>query len=276
MESFEDQLREALGRFPESALGVIGRWIEIHRSLPSTNDRARALATRGAGEGTVVIAEEQTRGRGRSERTWHSAAGLGLYMSIILRPVAPGSEAPIFGLLAAVAAARAIDARIDWPNDLLVQGRKVAGILTEARSAQEAIRDLVIGIGVNVNHEAGDFPRDIRDAAISLRMATGRRAERVHVAASILVELGGWYTLWSREGRQPVLDAFSSMAVDLVGRRVRVLDDGEGWIGVTDGISRDGALRVRPERDGRHEHHAARAPGGAVEIRYGEVRVVEA
>jgi BirA family biotin operon repressor/biotin-[acetyl-CoA-carboxylase] ligase len=188
-------------------------------------------------------------------------------MSIILRPRAPGSEAPLFGLLAAVAAASALDAGIKWPNDLIVSGKKVAGILTEARSNQQGIRDLVIGIGVNLNQETGDFPPEIRSTATSLRMARGKPIESVNAAGAILAELGRWYTLWSRVGRDPVLERFRTLTGDLVGRRVRVQDGGTVRTGVTDGISHDGALRIRPDDDGSHED--------VLEIRFGDVIRIE-
>ncbi len=259
-------VKGALLRRPAEELGGIGRRIEYHDSIPSTSDRARELAAAGEPEGTVIIAGEQTRGRGRSERSWHSPADLGLYMSVLLRPRAAGTEAPLFGLLAAVAAAGALGATIKWPNDLLLSGRKVAGILTEARSNQQGIRDLVIGIGVNLNQGAEDFPPDIRGSAISLRMARGARVEGVRVAEEILVELGRWYTLWSKAGGGPVLERFRSLSGDLVGRRVRVMDGGRARTGVTGGITSDGALRVRPDDGGAEE---------VLEIRFGEITRIE-
>lgn len=261
-----EALRRALLDHPAEILGVVGRRIEYRDSLPSTSDRARALAAEGEPEGTVIIAGEQTRGRGRSERSWHSPPGLGLYMSVLLRPRAPGSEAPFFGLLAAVATAGALEASIKWPNDLLLEGRKVAGILTEARSNQQGIRDLVIGIGVNLNQKTEDFPPEIRSSATSLGIARGGPVQGIGVAESILVELGRWYTLWSRNGGEPVLEEFRSLCPDLVGRRVRVTDGGSVRIGVTEGITADGALRIRSDDD---------RTGTVMEIRFGEITRIE-
>lgn len=277
-----DRLREALRPPPGETPACIGTRLEHHTSLLSTNDHARALAASGAPEGTVVLAEEQTRGRGRGDRTWHSPAGLGLYLTAILRPPSPAAEAPLFGLLAAVAAAEALGrlapapVALHWPNDVMLQAtgsgagwRKVAGILTEARTSADSIRDLVIGIGVNVNQEGQDFPPSIAARATSLRLALGRSLDRTEVAAKILKALGSWYTLCLREGTGPVLGAYRGVALDLEGRRVRVAGSPEPWTGTTAGITQDGALRVIPDvgRPGTR--------GEAVAIRYGELLSVE-
>ena len=254
--------------------GLIGRRIEHHRTIESTNDRARELAASGEPEGCVVVADEQTRGRGRSTRRWHSAPDLGLYMTVILRPDAAADRAPIFGLLAAVAAASALErvgrtrVLIKWPNDLVVAAdpsgrRKLAGILAESR-ASGRLRDLVIGIGVNVNHEPGDFPEEISGRATSLRILRGHLLDRAMVAGEILTGLDDWYTLWTLQGERPILEAFRSAGLDLEGRRVRVTGGAAAWEGTTAGLAEDGALRVLPMDGSR-----------AVEVRYGEVLRIE-
>lgn len=259
----------------ESRAGIVGRRVELHRTLDSTNDRARELAASGEPEGTVVMAEEQTRGRGRATRSWHSAPGLGLYMTSILRPAASPTQAPMFGLLAAVAVAVSLarissaSVLIKWPNDLMVEDarrkrRKLAGILTEARTGPDLLRDLVIGIGVNVNHGPDDFPSEIAERATSLRMLRGHLVDRIEVAAEILTALDDWYTLWGREGEAPVLDAFRSLSPDIVGQRVSVGSGLETWVGTTAGLTGEGALRVLPDGSRR-----------AVEVRFGEVMRVE-
>ncbi|HEY3175722.1 MAG TPA: biotin--[acetyl-CoA-carboxylase] ligase [Candidatus Polarisedimenticolia bacterium] len=265
----------------DEAAGIIGRRIEYHARIGSTNDRARELGASGEPEGTVVVADEQTRGRGRADRAWHSPSGLGLYMSVLLRPEAHAAEAPIFGLMGAVAAATGLaeeapeSIRIKWPNDLIAQipgdgRRKVAGILSEARTSIDSIRDVVIGFGVNVNHQASDFPHEIASKAVSLSLLTGGPCDRVAVAAAILTAFDTWYTLWRRSGDPPVLQAYRNLALDLTGRRVRVAGaprrpgDGLAWTGTTDGLTPAGALRVIPE-----------AGGEVVEVLYGEVSRVE-
>jgi len=255
---------------------LLGRRIELHPRIGSTNDRARELASQGEPEGTVVVAEEQTLGRGRAARSWHSAAGLGVYLSALLRPETAPSRAPMLGLMAAVAAREALSRRslvplcIKWPNDILAEDRvtgrrrKLAGILVEARTTPEAVRDLVVGAGVNVNHTHEDFPPDIAATATSLRILSGAVHDRAEVAAALIAALEEWYTLWKRRGEGPILEAFRSMAPDLEGRRVRVSDGAAVWVGTSGGLTSDGALRVRPD--------GSSAPR---EVRYGDVTRVE-
>src|SRR5262249_51148011 len=150
----------------EVAPRLTGTWrrIDWHASLDSTQRRATELARDGAEEGTTVIAETQTAGRGRLGRRWHSPPGLNVYASVILRPALPPSEVPQVALVAGLATARAVaaatglDARVKWPNDVLLDGRKVAGILTEMEAELERVRFVIVGIGVNVNAAAETFP----------------------------------------------------------------------------------------------------------------------
>ncbi len=261
-----DRLRADLAARRSDRETIVGRRVEFHPRLDSTNDRARELAASGEPEGTVVLADAQARGRGRGDRSWHSPPGLGVYLSVILRPEAPAAAAPLFGLLASVAAADAFEASIKWPNDVMIAGRKVAGILTEARTSLDAIRDLVVGVGVNVNHEECDFPGSIAHLATSLRLARGRTLDRTDVACDILTALDEWYNLWSREGPAPIRKKYERLAEGLSGRRVVVGGGNGSFTGVTEGLTEDAALRVR--RDG--------GAGEVVEVRYGEVRRVEA
>ena len=260
--------------------GLLGRRVEHHARIDSTSDRARAIAASGEPEGTVVVADEQTAGRGRAERQWHSPASLGLYFSVILRPDAAPADAPLFGLMAAVAVCEAlrhvatIPVRIKWPNDLVVETagvrRKLAGILAEARTTSDGIRDLVIGVGVNVNHQEADFPQGILGRSTSLRILAGRHFTRTAVAAEILTRLDAWYTLWNRFGTAPLLEAYTAAAVDLAGHAVRVtggarhVSTGSEPTGRTAGLGADGALHVIPD-DG----------GEVLIIRYGEVLRLE-
>lgn len=266
---------ERLRSVPGGMAGPVGRRVEHHDRIASTSDRARELAARGEPEGTVVLADEQEKGRGRAARSWHSPARLGVYMSVILRPCVKPADGPLFGLLAAVATAEGVGAmvpapaRIKWPNDVMLHAggarRKVAGILAETRTTPGVIRDLVLGIGVNVNQTEADFPPDLARTATSLRIACGRPLERAAVAAAVLTAIDRWYTLWSRDGVRPVLDAYRRLADDLEGRKVLVGEGKTRWSGTTAGITAEGALLVVPES----------GSGPPVAIRYGDVTRLE-
>jgi BirA family biotin operon repressor/biotin-[acetyl-CoA-carboxylase] ligase len=165
--------------------------VEAWGSLGSTNDRVRALAEEGAGPFTVAIAEEQTAGRGRGGKGWHSPPGLGLWISVLLKP--PAWEAVrLSPLLVGLAACRAVEraapavsARLKWPNDVLLGERKLAGVLCEASAGG----GLVAGVGCNVRHVLGDFPAHLRDSAVSLEMAAGRPVRRSELAGALLGEM---------------------------------------------------------------------------------------
>jgi BirA family biotin operon repressor/biotin-[acetyl-CoA-carboxylase] ligase len=234
-------MRPGLG--PVHRLGVVG----------STNDEVRRLAAGGAPEGTVVVAEAQTAGRGRLGAPWHSPAGTGLYLSVLFRPPGAASETTRFTLASAVAACEAAHAvgagevAIKWPNDLLWRGRKVAGTLAELRTTGTAVLDLVVGTGFNVAQEEGDFPPGLVRQAASLRMAVGRAVDRERLLALYLTALleaaerlrdGDWDAVHAR---------WCALAWRVSGGRVRVLP-GRGapaFEAVTEGIDATGALRVR-------------------------------
>jgi BirA family biotin operon repressor/biotin-[acetyl-CoA-carboxylase] ligase len=158
----------------------------------STNDVAREQARRGAREGFIVAAARQTRGRGRLGRTWESPAGLGLYVSILLRPNFPAAEAGRLTILASVAAGDAVEMvagarpRIKWPNDLLMGGKKLGGLLIESEPRGAQLDHAIVGIGINVRHEADDFSGEVRPLATSLRLATGKLFRRADVLVTLL------------------------------------------------------------------------------------------
>jgi BirA family biotin operon repressor/biotin-[acetyl-CoA-carboxylase] ligase len=220
-------------------------------SVDSTNRLALELAREGAAEGTVVIADRQTAGRGRLQRAWQSPAGCNLYLSVILRPEVPPEDLAQVTLLAGVAAAEAVAAvcpeglSIKWPNDLLIRGRKVCGILTEMRT--EAGRHaLVVGIGLNVNIGRQDFDPGLRQSATSLREETGRLISREEMAVVLCGRLGFWYDTFLAEGFEPVRREWLARSA-MVGQRARVLFRDEVQEGIVTGIDRDGALLIRPD-----------------------------
>lgn len=229
---------------------VVGRTIRCLNETVSTNTDAFRSAEDGAVEGTVVLADRQTGGKGRLGRRWESPAGVNLYCSIVLKPDLAPSEAPQLTFLSAVATARAITAvtglqpAIKWPNDLLLNDRKVAGLLNEMSAETDRISFVILGIGVNLNMQADQFPGDLRSPATSLLLESGRPVSRLRFASILLQELDREYVRFVREGFDPVRDEWSRLC-NAAGRTVRV-DMGNGVLqGKFGGLDRDGALLVR-------------------------------
>jgi BirA family biotin operon repressor/biotin-[acetyl-CoA-carboxylase] ligase len=227
-------------------LGQVLHWYE---EIGSTNDRARELAEEGADHGEVVIAEAQTAGRGRRGRTWVSPARKNLYFSAVLRPDLPPARAPELTLVASLAICDAlrhagVEAGIKWPNDLLAAERKIAGILTELAAEADRVHWVVIGVGVNVNARAEDFPEDLRGEATSVLIERGEPAPRALFAAACLSELEGWLDRHAEEGFGPVRDAWRARSVTL-GREVTVTAQGHELVGTAEDIDDSGALLVR-------------------------------
>lgn len=171
--------------------------IRYFTSTPSTNDEAKAIAW-DSQEGTVIIADEQTQGRGRRGRNWHSPAYKNIYLSLILKPEIPIQKAPLFTQMAAAAVWEALspdmpNLQIKWPNDLISDGKKICGILTEMSGEMTGLHYLVIGIGINVNTEARDFPKELHETASSMLLETGRVHSRQQLAAHVLLKLQEHY-----------------------------------------------------------------------------------
>src|SRR5512140_598315 len=174
---------------------MFGHSFRYHDEIESTNLEAKSLATKGAPEGTVVVAEAQSAGRGRLGRRWTSPAGKGLLFSVVLRPSLPMSEAHLLTIVAATAAAEAIEKHvparvaIKWPNDLFIGDRKVGGILMEVSGEQDDVDWVVLGIGLNVNTEFSELPVALRRTATSLKMTGGEMVDRSDVLATLLLSL---------------------------------------------------------------------------------------
>jgi len=219
-------------------------------TLVSTNDLAWAEAQEGCPEGTLVVAEEQTGGKGRLGRSWHSPYGQGLFFSLVLRPLVNPQEVARVTMLAAVAIASAIDkvtglnAGIKWPNDLLVDGKKVSGILAEMQGEQDRVNFLIMGVGINVNHELNDFPEELQPVATSLKLAGGRQVERVRLLQACLESFEQWYFLWLEQGFAPVLARWKELSVTL-NRAVRASTLKKTWEGWAQDVDEDGALLLR-------------------------------
>ncbi len=190
---------------------LIGREILFFPEVDSTNTQAREHSLKGAAEGVVILADSQSKGKGRLGRQWQSPPGVNLYVSIILRPSISPAVAQQITLLAGMAGANALaratglDARIKWPNDIFIHGKKVAGILSEMEAEGLRTRFVVLGVGVNVNWQKEDVPPEIREIATSLRAEAGCEFSRAKVAAEIFEELEGEYALFLEEGFSPRL-----------------------------------------------------------------------
>jgi BirA family biotin operon repressor/biotin-[acetyl-CoA-carboxylase] ligase len=219
--------------------------------LGSTNTTAMAAAAESAPEGSVFLAEEQTAGRGRGSNSWQSARSAGIYCSAILRPALPPSEVLLLSLaagLAVHAAIQQIDSRVQpdlkWPNDVLIQGKKVCGILTEMNAEATRVRYIVVGIGINVNQAT--FPSDL-EYATSLRIATGSEWSRVELAAALLKSLEQEYRQLVNQPhtRQAILRRFAEHSSWVRNKAVRIEENGSTLEGTTEGLDERGFLRVR-------------------------------
>lgn len=213
----------------------------------STNDDARAAASGGAPDGTVVVALAQRAGRGRLGRAWHSPPGAGAYVSIVFRPDEPAALLGRYGLAVAVAACEACreaageGIAIKWPNDLVSPGGKVGGILAELRTGPSGA-ELIVGVGINVNQAAGDFPADLSGRATSLRLLRrGAALDRDAFICRLVDTIGQRVAAMRREGWEAVSARFLRYAPHAAGARVRF---GSGESGVTAGLDATGALRV--------------------------------
>jgi BirA family biotin operon repressor/biotin-[acetyl-CoA-carboxylase] ligase len=225
----------------------MGKKVHYFNSVDSTNSTAYQLALDGAKEGEVVIGESQEKGRGRLGRQWVSPPFLNLYLSVVLRPKIPPHQASLITFMAAVAAAETIERHsglipsIKWPNDLLLREKKVAGLLNEIPSETDRIHFIILGMGVNLNMDAKEFPKDIRTQATSLKAEKGRPVSRKAFAALLLEELERWYDIFLKEGGTPVLKAWRDRA-QIQGKEVRVTSFDDVRIGRAVDVDSDGAL----------------------------------
>lgn len=228
---------------------VMGCRIKVLKSTISTQDDARKMAEEGASEGTLVVAEEQTGGKGRMGRKWFSPYGKGIWMSIILRPQQPLQFTPQLTLLTGVAVCRAIrkithlDVGIKWPNDILINDRKICGILLESAAEDEVVRYCIAGIGISANLDHEDFPAELQSIGTSLKIQSGVAVDRTVLIASIMEELETLYELYRLNGFQPIASLWEASSVTL--HHQVVVNTFQGHIeGIARGLDLSGALLV--------------------------------
>jgi BirA family transcriptional regulator, biotin operon repressor / biotin---[acetyl-CoA-carboxylase] ligase len=218
--------------------------------IGSTNTAAMAAAAEGAPEGSVLLAEEQTAGRGRGANSWQSPRSTGIYCSVVLRPAMPPSDVLVLSLasgLAVHAAIQQVDSRVSpdlkWPNDVLIDGKKVCGILTEMNAEATRVRYIVVGVGINVNQAS--FPKELQ--ATSLRLVTGSEWSRVELVAALLKSLDREYRqlVEDPDVRSSILQRFAQHSSWVFGKKVRIEENGSAFEGTTEGLDPRGFLQVR-------------------------------
>jgi len=232
---------------------LLGRELHIYPELSSTNELAKKLAGEGSPEGTIVLAERQLRGRGRMGRSWHSPAEKGLWFTVILRPDIKPYLASQLIFVAAVGVCRALrkvtglEVGIKWPNDLLVDGKKVCGILTELGAEIDMLNYIVLGIGININQSEEDFAPELAASAASLRQLSHRSYRRLEVLQEVLYQLETVYEQYLQEGFPCILQAWKELNCTL-GQRVEVITRDEIYQGIAEDLNEDGSLLVRDEK----------------------------
>lgn len=251
IESPDVLTREELAVQIGDATRWAGQEIVCFTETDSTNVRARKLGENGAAHGTLVVAEQQTAGRGRRGRGWESPAGSSIYMSLLLRPEFLPNKAPMLTIVMAYSVATTLreqtglDFRIKWPNDIVLNGKKVVGILTEMSTEIEYINHVVIGVGINVNTEA--FPEEICATATSIRRESGKTWRRAELIAAILRQFEVQYERFVKEEDLAYLrEAYDAILVNC-NREVRILGEKDGYRAVALGIDDQGELLVRKE-----------------------------
>ena len=230
---------------------VLGQSCHAFDVLASTNTSLCALGRLGDPEGTVVLADEQTAGRGQGDKVWISPPRCNLYVSVLLRPAIAPAQAPLLSLLAAVALVDTLRqggtiAGIKWPNDVLIHRRKVAGILTEMETYQGTVQFVVVGIGVNVNMTREDLEERlgaVAQPATSLQIALGRELSREALLAALMGNLEAWYNRFIRRGETVLQEAWEARSL-MHGRRIRARTADTTWEGTAENIDRTGRLRL--------------------------------
>lgn len=228
---------------------LFGKRIYHFFKTDSTNRVALELGHAGEPEGAVVLAEEQTAGRGRAGRAWQSDRAAGIYVTLLLRPKLSPVQAPLLTMMAGLSAQSAVQAvtglaaDLKWPNDLLLRGKKVGGILTEMHAEPSQVRFVIVGMGLNVNQEK--FAGELAATATSLRMETGKHESRLELLVRLLREFENDYNRFLREGPAGVTQKFEAVSSYARGKRVRVTTGTSSFAGVSAGLGPEGLLQVQ-------------------------------
>lgn len=228
---------------------LIGRHIRFFNVIDSTNFYASKLAHQGMPEGTVVVADCQTSGRGRFKRVWQSPPGRNLYTSIVLRPIVEPLDAPQLTLAAGVAVSDVLSRycekkiTLKWPNDILVEGKKICGILTEMRTSGTSVDYVIVGIGINLNMRKDEIHEDFREASTSVREVTDHDVSRIQFAADLFMSFEQWYEEYCLNGFEPIRRAWLNYA-GIIGKQIRVNQPDDIRKGTVLGLDDYGALLI--------------------------------
>jgi BirA family biotin operon repressor/biotin-[acetyl-CoA-carboxylase] ligase len=227
----------------------IGRPLYYYPEIGSTNDEAFRLGIAGAPEGTAVIADSQTKGKGRMQRLWHSPPGSNIYTSILLRPNFKPDQAPQISIAAGVAVAEILSqycpgqVQLKWPNDVLLNKKKLSGILAQMKTSADGIDFVVLGIGINVNIGYKQLPSEIQSIATSLAIETGREIDRLELIISLYENIAKWYKELAQRGFDAIKEKWLNLA-PMIGRQVQVRFCSEGVSGEALGLDDDGSLII--------------------------------
>jgi BirA family transcriptional regulator, biotin operon repressor / biotin---[acetyl-CoA-carboxylase] ligase len=230
----------------------IGAVIQSFETSTSTNDLAKTLAEKGAEEGTIIMAEEQTKGRGTKGRSWDSPRGKGIYASVILRP--KQKDISLLPLMAGVACVDAIrgatglEVNLKWPNDIVWRKKKIGGILSESGFLGGDVTYVILGLGLNVSQKRDDFPAELRRSATSLRLALGVEVDRAELERILWAALDRWYGLFRQGKAEKIIRAFEAYFIIPIGKVVKVEKEGTALSGAFLGIDPQGRLRLQKNR----------------------------
>jgi len=246
MEFTAEDIKKALS----SKILEIGKEVIVYDEVESTNSIAYELLKQGYPSGTVFIADRQTKGKGRLGRKWISPPGKNLYISIAIKPHIPPKDATLITLTSVVACTTAlrryteIPVQIKWPNDMLIEEKKVGGILTEMKIEGEKIKAVVVGMGINVNMTEDDLPDEIKDIATSLKIYKGEDFSRALLAVEIIKECDKWYQLLEKKNRKTIIDRWMQLS-GTIGRQVKIVMTDKEIYGTAEAIDEEGRLIVK-------------------------------